>query len=267
MVLGLITLLGFFATLLRLQEIEGRAVDYATLHERVTKIIENELKDAHNSKRFVWIMANSPTFGNLSDRTSFSGFQKTLMKAVEDKYLGVQVLCLDWTNICANHQRTWVYPSETVNDHVPKPPNEHYKSINCDQIETPLAKFYREVAGYVGKKDIGSLALTEALNILQSIHHIHKAQSQKQKEIAKKGTFALGKEDERPTRVPLHFVLTSRAAIVFNTLDLPNTDGNGHVKDDEVHVAAFESTDGSLRKKLKEAFAFHTARSTEISAS
>lgn len=257
--LGLITILGFFATLVRLQEIEGRAVDYATLHERVAKLINDEARDAHRGNRFVWIMANAPTFGNLSDRMSFLRFYETLHDALGNRSLEVQTLCLDWTSVDAGGQRDWLYPSLSADQrsHVPERPSDSVER-ELDKIETPLAEFYREVAEHLNKKADAALALTEALGILGAVTHVSQTSAQRQK--APRRTVALGKPDQKPKRVPLHFVLTSRASIVFNTLDLPANNG-GDRKGEEVHVAAFESTDGALRRRLRAAFEYHADES------
>jgi hypothetical protein len=257
--LGFLTVCGFFITIRQLQRILSRIVGYDVLLNHVYDLIKGEyewVEEDKNRTGNIQIMANAPTFGNLSDRDDYKKLRDMLDKAFQHPRIKVEVLCLDWT--CRDAYADvyyWVFPTDASPDEAHVFPSPPATAIHepFDQIGTPLGNFYKKLAARLGKEAVQASAYREAIGVLQWVHN-------RNAKVAR-NTYIARTTKEQDRLVPLHFIVTSRRGIIFNTIDLPKPDGNGTTvqsADDAIRVLAFGSWESEEVKMLKDSFRYYT---------
>lgn len=255
--LALVTICGFIITLIRLQEIGGLYRGYDVLLHQVYRLIMAELKKVQeddNALGEIKIMANAPTFGNLSARRSFPRVLHILDEALHHPRISVQILCLDWTVRTKDGVYHWVFPSDDLgtNGNRFPAPSQTAQMEAFEIIGTSMATFYKRLASYLKKQNTEVVAYRQALAILQWVHEVTG-------DHVVRNTFSARTVAERATDIPVHFVLTSSGGIVFNTLNLPRRTDEPHPEDDRsIGILAWQTTLPGLKETLEHVFAHHT---------
>lgn len=95
-VIGVVSVVGFCITLSRLGDLRSHAVSYADLHILANRLIMREVEAAKDGEPArVWIFANAPVFGNVSDRDSVKPMLRSLFDAAITSNLEILIICHD----------------------------------------------------------------------------------------------------------------------------------------------------------------------------
>jgi hypothetical protein len=255
--MALVTLFGFIITLGKLQELEARVTDYSELHTRIAEVIRREVRRARDEQGgLLWIMANAPTFGNVSSPVSFWRYHDALVEAIRCPELEIRILCLDPMFEEAG-KRKWCVRDADAHDRRKLTLPETAETVHAKPgAESHLAALYRIFQGKLGqtKEEVDS-ACNCAVGVLANIASA--TQNHGQRMGVPRAVLGYGSSAHPKERVPLHFVLTSQESVIFNTLDLP-TEGTRVRGKDRVEVVAFGSRDSGLRDRLRKAFLYHS---------
>jgi len=94
--LALVTVVGFVLTVSKLEEIHGRILDYPYLIERCEHVVRLEKERINSKNGRLYVLANTPGFGNVSAPREFFSYKKVLNDLLAHPEVEVVLACLSW---------------------------------------------------------------------------------------------------------------------------------------------------------------------------
>jgi hypothetical protein len=249
-VIAVVTIVGFFFTLAKLEEILSGLHSYEALVDRCEEMVREEIRfvEATDRRGKLLIAANAVTFGNISAKQTYRGLLRALSKAFKDARIEVVTLSRAWE---------WWIPRElqagqarAVDSDIAQLPAEgafETKTI-VEIMATGLGALYwswRDTEDWDDQKlcepYYQAVALLQVLRTAQPNSTLG----------VRKKAFSVGN-----SHVPFHMVITSKRALLFHVVDFPV--GAGQAPRRKLHVVGTETRESAVIEKLEEAFWYHT---------